>query len=359
MKKIDIPILLVSIIITLFGVVMVYDASSVIAYRDFGDKYYFIRDQTLWSILGFLALFVFTNIDYHFWKRMALPLLITTIVLLVGVFIPGIGVKALGASRWVNLKFFILQPTEFAKLSFSIYLAAWFSSKEKGRLWAFLLLLALVIGLIILQPDMGTGIILVVTSLAIYFLSGANILHFFILIPLFVVIAVLVIKVAPYRAARILTFLDPLRDPQGASYHIQQILIALGSGGLLGLGLGQSRQKYEYLPESTTDSIFAIIGEEIGFIGSVIIISLFILLFFRGFKIAQVAKDNFGRLLAGGLTSYLAIQTLINIGAQVAILPLTGVPLPFISYGGSSLIVNLAAIGILLNISKSSNHKQL
>lgn len=353
MKGADFYILLLTIVLTFFGILMVYDASSVSAFRDFGDQYHFIRDQAVWAALGIIILFVFSLIDYHFWKKLALPLLFITMLLLIAVLIPGIGIKTQGASRWLDFKFFILQPTEFAKISLSIYLAAWFSRKEKGRLWAFLALLTVFLGLVILQPDMGTALILGLTSISIYFLSGANIFHFLVILPIFFMLSVIFVKLAPYRTARILTFLDPLRDPQGASYHITQVLIALGSGGLMGLGLGQSRQKYEYLPESTTDSIFAIIGEEIGFIGSLILITLFLLLFFRCFKIAKEAKDNFGKLLAGGLASFLAIQTLINIGAQVTILPLTGVPLPFISYGGSSLITNLAAIGIILNISKT------
>lgn len=354
MKKIDFFPFLVAVILTLFGIVMIYDASSVIAFRDFGDKYHFLKDQTLWAAIGLSIIIIFSFIDYHFWQKIALPLLLITLVFLLGVFIPGFGIKALGARRWLDFKVFVLQPTDFAKISLSIYLAAWFANKERGRLWAFILLLGFVLGLVILQPDMGTAIILAATALVIYFLSGANILHFLAMLPLLIGLLVVLIKFVPYRMARVLTFLNPLRDPQGASYHIQQILIALGSGGFLGLGLGQSRQKYEYLPESTTDSIFAIIAEEVGFLGSLVLIGLFIFLFFRGFKIATSAKDNFGKLLAGGLVSFLAIQTLINLGAQVALLPLTGVPLPFISYGGSSLIISLAAVGILLNISKTA-----
>lgn len=353
MKKIDFIILLITLALTLFGILMVFNVSGVIGFRDFQDKYYFFKGQILWATIGWVGLFIFSFIDYRFWKKMALPLLLLTIILLVAVFIPGFGVKALGATRWLDFKFFTLQPTEFAKLALSIYLAAWFSSKEKGRFWAFLILLGTLLGLVIAQPDMGTGIILGAMSVVIYFLSGARILHLLFIIPALLGAFILFVKIAPYRMARVLTFFDPFSDPRGSSYHIQQILIALGSGGLLGLGLGQSKQKFEYLPESTTDSIFAVIGEEIGFLGSVVLISLFIILFFRGFKVASQAPDNFGKLLAGGLISYLAIQTIVNLGAQVALIPLTGVPLPFISYGGSSLIIALVSIGILLNISKS------
>lgn len=353
MRRVDLSILVATIVLVLFGIVMVYDVSSVIAFRDFADKYHFIKDQVMWVALGLVCLFIFSIIDYHLWGKLAVPLLLLTIIFLVGVFMPGFGVKLLGASRWLDFKLFLFQPTEFSKLALTIYLAAWFSNKEKGRFWAFLLLLVIVLGLVIAQPDMGTAVILAGTSLVIYFLSGANLMHFLLLAPVGIAAAVIFIKIAPYRMARILTFLDPLRDPQGASYHIQQILIAVGSGGLLGVGLGQSRQKYEYLPEAVTDSIFAIVAEEIGFIGTSLIILLFIFLFARCFKVAGEAKDHFGRLLAGGITAFLVIQTVINMGAQVALLPLTGVPLPFISYGGSSLIVSLSAIGILLNISKT------
>lgn len=352
MRRTDFPIFILTIVLTLFGIVMVYNASSISAFRDFGDQYHFVRDQILWATIGLAILFVFSAVDYHFWERLALPLLVVTIVLLVAVLIPGIGTKALGASRWLDFKLFVLQPTEFAKISLSIYLAAWLSNKERGRLWAFLLLLGVFLGLVILQPDMGTAIILVTTSLSIYFLSGANIFHFLVIFPLFFILGVLFVKLAPYRMARILTFFDPLRDPQGASYHIQQILIALGSGGLLGLGLGQSRQKYEYLPESTTDSIFAIIGEEVGFIGSFILISLFLVLIYKIYRITYLTQDRFARLLSAGIFAFFNLQVIINLAGMVNLIPLTGVPLPFISYGGSNILVAFALMGIIISISR-------
>lgn len=219
---------------------------------------------------------------------------------------------------------------------------------------AFLLLMGLIISLVILEPDMGTAAIILAEALIVYFLAGANILHFVIVFPITVILGFILIVFEPYRAARLTAFLNPIKSLDVSSYHVKQILIALGVGGLTGVGLGNSLQKYAYLPENTTDSIFAIIAEEIGFIGAMMLILLFIIVVWRGFLIAAKAKDTFGKLLAGGIISFLAVQTIINLGAQTALIPLTGVPLPFISYGGSALVVDLCAVGILLNISKQS-----
>lgn len=338
--------------LTLFGLVMIYNASVVIAQRDFGDKYRYVHDQAIWVGLGICLMSIVSFIEYHFWQRIALPLLFATLVLLAAVFIPGIGISALGASRWVNFGFFVVQPAELAKFSLILYLASWFSAKEKGRFLAFLLLLSLVIGLILLEPDMGTSIVLASTAVMLYFLSGAPLYHFLLLIPASLAAIGALITLTPYRFLRLLTFLDQERDPLGASYHIRQTLFALGNGGLTGVGLGQSFQKYAYLPESTTDSIFAIIAEELGFIGSLFIILLLLFVLYRGFIIARGAPDMFGKLLAAGIASFLAMQITINLAAQVALLPFTGIPLPFISYGGSSLVVVLLSIGILLSISR-------
>ena len=270
------------------------------------------------------------------------------------VFIPGVGVYALGARRWVNLGFSVLQPAEFIKLALSIYLASWLSHKEKGRLAAFLLLLGLIVVLVMLEPDMGTTIVILLEALVVYFLSGGSMVYFAIILPIISFIGFILIKLSPYRMKRFETFFNINQSITDSSYHVRQILIALGSGGIFGVGLGNSLQKYAYLPETTTDSIFAIIAEELGFVGSVAITAIFGLIVWRGFFIAINAKDNFGKLLAGGIISFLAIQTIINLAAQTALLPLTGIPLPFISYGGSALIVDLASIGILINIEKKT-----
>ena len=352
MKKMDITLLFSVILLTLFGFFMIYDASSYVAFRDFGDKYHYLKDQFVWVLLGFAGLTFFSFFDYRKLYHLAFPLLCIALTLLVLVFVPGIGVHLLGASRWVDLGFILLQPAEFVKLALAIYLAAWFSIKEKERTPAFLLLMGLVLTLVMLEPDMGTAIVILSEALAVYFLSGARILHFVLLGPILAILGFIFIKFSPYRAKRLESFLNLNNEIESSSYHVKQILIALGAGGLTGVGLGNSVQKYAYLPESTTDSIFAIIAEELGFIGATALIIFFIFIMARCLSIGVNAKDNFGKLLGGGIATFLAVQTIINLAAQTALFPLTGIPLPFISYGGSALIVDLCAIGILLNISK-------
>ncbi|HUD04908.1 MAG TPA: putative lipid II flippase FtsW [Patescibacteria group bacterium] len=352
MKKIDLILLVSVLLLTFFGLFMIYDASSFVAFRDFADKYHYVKDQIFWIILGVIALFFFSRFDYRRLYNLAIPILLVAIGLLLAVFIPGVGVKVLGASRWINLRFTVLQPSEFVKIALAIYLAAWFSKKEKGRIWSFLLLLSMIIVLVILEPDMGTAVIILAEGIILYFLSGARTLYFFILTPVIAVLGFLFAKLEPYRAARITSYLNFNQGISSSSYHIRQILIALGSGGLTGVGLGNSLQKYAYLPENATDSIFAIIAEELGFLGAFLIIAVFVIIVWRGFYIAINARDQFGKLLAGGIITFLAMQIIINLSAQTALLPLTGIPLPFISYGGSALIINLTAIGILLNIAR-------
>lgn len=352
MKRIDLLLLLLVVGVSLFGLLMVFDASSFISFRDFGTKYHYSTDQFLWMILGFLGLGFFSWFDYKKIYSFSIPLLLIAIGLLVAVFLPGIGVKVLGAHRWINLHVFVLQPAEFVKLTLAIYLAAWFSTKEKGRFSAFLLLMGLVLGLVLLEPDMGTAIIILCEALVLYFLSGGKIAHFLTAIPIIGGLGLLLAIISPYRAVRLTTFLNPSQDTGSSSYHVRQILIALGNGGWFGVGLGNSLQKYAYLPENTTDSIFAIIAEEIGFLGSLVVLGVLIAIIWCGMKIALSTTDSFGRLLAGGITAFLGSQMLINLGAQTALLPLTGVPLPFISYGGSALVVDLCSIGILINIAR-------
>ena len=357
MKKIDISLLLSVFVLTCFGIFMIFDASSFVAYRDFADKYHYVRDQFFWVILGFTALTFFSYFDYHRLYSLAIYILALALVLLILVFVPGIGVYLLGARRWIDMGVFILQPAEFVKLALAIYLAAWFSNKATGRLFAVLLLMGLVLGLVMLEPDMGTTIVILSEAFVIYFLSGARIVYLFLLVPILTFLGFLFIKLSPYRTKRLDAFLNINESVESSSYHVKQILIALGSGGITGVGLRNSIQKYAYLPESTTDSIFAIIAEELGFVGAVGLILFFIFIISRCFYIAVNAKDNFGKLLAGGITTFLAIQTIVNLAAQTALVPLTGIPLPFLSYGGSALIVDLAAVGILLNISKQRGNK--
>lgn len=337
-----------------FGLVMVYDASSAQALTSFKDKYFFLKEQFKWIILGLLTCGFFSFFDYRQLRKLALPGLVTSLILLVIVFLPGIGVRAYGAHRWINLGFTVLQPSEISKLALIIYLSTWLSVKETGRFLSFALLIGLMVGLILLEPDMGTAIILLGTALSIYYLSGSDLKGMIFLFPMVILGGIGLAISSPYRLKRVLTFLDPNADPLGASYHIRQVLIALGSGGIFGLGLGNSRQKYSYLPEATTDSIFAIIGEELGLIGTTVVISLFCFLFYRLFKMAVLVEDRFARFLALGIVSWLGLQTAVNLASMTALIPLTGVPLPFISYGGSALVMEMAGVGILISIYRRS-----
>lgn len=336
--------------LTFFGVLMVYNASVIEAFKVFNDKYYYLKNQALWAFLGLMMMVIVSKFNYRAWKKFAGPVFFINLILLIVVLIPGIGTQAKGAKRWLNLGFFILQPSELIKLTLSLYLASWLL--EKRSLWHFLALITIVSTLIVLEPDLGTLVIIASNAFLVYFLSGVSLLK---LLPLGIISflsGLLMIFSSSYRKSRFLTFLDPSRDPLGSSYHIRQVLIALGAGGIFGLGLGQSRQKYEFLPEVTTDSIFAIIAEELGFLGASLVILLFLIILIKGLLITKRAPDKFGQLLAGGITGWIGIQAFINLGAMVGLIPLTGLPLPFISYGGSSLIVALTGMGILLNISK-------
>lgn len=338
--------------IALFGVLMVYNTSVPIAIRDFGDAHFFIKDQMLWLVIGIISLIFFSNIEYKFWYLFAVPILLVTLGLLIAVFFPIIGMNLYGASRWLNFGFFTVQPSELAKLAVCIYLAAWLSNREKGRFQAFVMFLGATVGLVLLQPDMGTSIILLVISLSVYFVSGAPLKQLATFIPIAVGLFVILAVITPYRLERLTTFINPNSDPLGSSYQIRQALLAIGSGGWTGVGFGKSRQKYEYLPEANTDAIFAIISEETGFIGALLVSGGYLFIIYKGFSIVKKAPDTFAKLLATGIVSWFGFQSAINIGAIVKLMPLTGVPLPLISYGGSSFIILMTAFGMLLNISR-------
>lgn len=350
-QQVDLPLLVTVGFLLSFGLLMVYDASVIQGLKDFKDGYYYIRQQLIWVVIGIISMIFFANFDYNKLKTFSLPLMILSIILLLTVFIPNLGVSGGGAHRWLKIGPITLQPAEIVKLTGVIFLSAIF---QKGaRFFPFLILILIVTVITaILQRDLGSSLVFVATSAVMYFAAGGAIWHFVVAIPVGLVVLLALIFTSGYRSKRVLAFLDPFSDPQGFTYHISQVLIALGSGGLFGLGLGHSRQKFEYIPEVSTDSIFGIIGEELGFAGTVLIIILFATVIFRGFKIAENCQDNFGRVLSLGLTSWLGIQVIINLSSMTALLPLTGVPLPFISYGGSALVVNLTAVGILLNISR-------
>lgn len=352
LKRIDFSLLLVVVLLTLFGLLMIYDASSYSAFRNFGDKLHYVKEQFVWMFMGFGGILVFSRVDYRKFQKIAFPLLVISLFLLALVFLPGVGVYTLGARRWIHIGSFIIQPTEFIKPVLAIYLAAWFSKKQKEKILSFFGLVGFIMLLVMLEPDMGTALIILSEALIVYFLEGASLFYLAASVPVIAIFGIILIVIAPYRAARLTTFFNPAVSTLTSSYHVKQILISLGSGGIGGLGFGNSLQKYAYLPENTTDSIFAIIAEETGFIGGTILIGILFYIIFRGFTISLGAKDVFGRYLAAGITAFLGVQMVINLGAQTAAFPLTGVPLPFLSYGGSSLIVDLAAIGILLSISR-------
>lgn len=352
-KGIDIQLLSTVMVLLIFGAIMVYDASVIQALNDHKDSYFYIRQQLIWAALGLTSMFFFSQFNYKKFRIYAVPAMWVSFTLLLAVFIPGFGVSGGGAHRWLKFGSITVQPAEIIKLTGVIYLAALF--EKKARLIPFaVLVLGVTFVTAVLQRDLGSSIVFVAIATLLYFASGAPIWHFLVTLPVGIGALLMLIFTSGYRSKRVLAFLDPFSDPQGFSYHISQVLIALGSGGLFGLGLGHSRQKFEYIPEVSTDSIFGIIGEELGFFGSLFLISLFIFLIFRGLKIAQDCSDNFGKILALGITCWIGIQVVINLSAMTALMPLTGVPLPFISYGGSALVANLTAIGILLNISKQN-----
>lgn len=350
-SRIDLPLLISTLILLIFGLIMVYDSSVIQGLKYFKDSHYYIRQQLLWVGLGIVSLFFFSNFDYRRFSKLATPLLLFSIFILLAVFIPGLGVTGGGAHRWLGIGNFTVQPAEIIKLTGVIFLSSVFAKRVK---LLPLLGLVLTVTLItaVLQRDLGTAFVFVATCTLLYFASGGPLWQLLAALPVGAVALAALIFTSGYRSKRILAFLDPFSDPQGFTYHILQVLIALGSGGLFGLGLGNSRQKFEYIPEVTTDSIFAIIGEELGFLGGTLLIILFGVLIFRGLRIVERCQDRFGKILALGLTSWLGIQVCINLSSMTSLLPLTGVPLPFISYGGSALVANLTAVGILLNISK-------
>lgn len=353
-------LLLILFVLLIFGFIMMASVSSVQGYQNFGDSYYYVKHQMMYGgLLGMIGFFVMSKIDYHYWKKYAFPIAVGTIILLIAVFIPGIGTELLGAKRWIHIGGFFFQPSEVVKLSFLIYLAAWLEKQGKhiGDLsygfLSFLTMLGVLVFLIaIAQKDLGTMIVIAVISIVVYFVAGAPWKHIGYLFLGGVISVVTLITIAPYRIARVTVFLNQAKDPDGIGYHVSQALLAIGSGGLFGLGLGHSRQKFNYLPEVMSDSIFAIIAEEMGFIVALTLILLYLGLILRSLYIAKNAPDQFGLFLAVGITTWIGFQAFVNIGAMLAIVPLTGIPLPFISYGSSSMIMLLASMGLLANISK-------
>jgi cell division protein FtsW len=351
------PLLLVVVLILLcIGLVMVYSASSFTAARYYGDASYFFQKQLLGATLGVIVMLVMMRVDYRLWRRFSLLGLAIGVPLLALVLI--IGTSAYGASRWLMIGSFIsFQPSELIKLVLALYIADWLARKgnQVGTFWyglaPFILLVGLVIGLVLLQKDMGTASVIAILTTAMFFTAGANILQF---LPALGCGFLIFLSQAfsGYRYYRLIGFLNPFKYTTDINLQLYQSLLALGSGGWLGVGLGASRQKTGYLPLPYIDSIFAIIGEELGYIGCMAVVVLFMILAFRGFRLARRTQDVYGALLATGITTWIVVQAMINIGATTGTIPYTGVPLPFISYGGTSLVITLAGIGVLLNISR-------
>lgn len=357
-KAVDAVLLSAVLSLLALGIVMVYSASSVSAEVHFGDAYYFLKRQLIWTTLAIAAMMVALGIDYHWWKRFATAILIATVILLVLVLVPGLGRTVNGAQRWLGTGGIYLQPSEIAKLGMAIFAAAHLTrhidvmkSFRRGIL-PMLAVLGAVFALILAEPDLGTALAIGTVVFVLLFVAGARIVHLASLGAVGLAGIAIAIWLEPYRMKRVFAFLDPWSDPLGSGYHIIQSLYAIGSGGLFGVGLGRSREKFLYLPEPHTDFIFAILGEELGLIGTLVVLLLFFLLIWRGLRAAMHAPDLFGSLLAVGLTSAIAVQAMMNIAVVTASMPITGIPLPFLSFGGSSLIFTMIGIGILLNISR-------
>lgn len=364
----DVPLLLIVSTIVCFGLIMLWSASAPSGYEEFADSYYFVKHQIIFGLIpGLAAMVLFSRVPYTFWQRHAWNLLILSIVLLVLVFIPGFSAGIGTAHSWISIGgVFSVQPSEIVKLTFLFYLAAWLGARDErgvrdvhGGFLPFLLVLGTIILLLILQPDIGTMSIIAAMALVVYFVAGAPLTYVFGLIAAGVAGIALLITAAPYRAARFTTFLNPELDPQGIGYHINQALLAIGSGGLFGVGYGHSRQKFQYLPEVAGDSIFAVIGEELGFVVALVTIALFVLLLWRLLAIANHTTDRFAKYFVVGVAAWISLQAFVNIGSMVALMPITGVPLPFISYGGTSLAVSMAAIGVVLGISRREGSRRL
>ncbi len=337
---------------SLIGLVFIFEASAVNSSRVFGDSLHYLKSQGVWIFLGLFVIAIFSFIDYKKLYFLSFISLILTIILLVIVLIPGVGSKVGGARRWIDLGFFSVQPTELAKFSVIIYLSSWFSKKEKNRFLPFISLICFLVFLIILQPDMGTAIIIFSISLIIYYFSGARFMDFVYILGGSIIGIYFLIKLSPYRFNRLLAFLNPAVDPLGISYHINQIFISLSSGGFFGRGFGASRQKYLFLPEAHTDSIYAIIGEEYGFIGGLILIVLYFVFVYKIYHLIRLAPDRLARLILIGIFAFFNLQFIVNLSGMTGLFPLVGVPIPFLSYGGSNLLISFALIGIMLNIEK-------
>ncbi|MFN8232549.1 MAG: putative lipid II flippase FtsW [Actinomycetota bacterium] len=347
-------------LLSVAGLVMVFSASSVSAFTTYGSSFWFFNRQLLYAGIGAVVLVLTSRMRYTVWQRLSIPFLAATIGLLLLALHPAAGTSAYGASRWIDLGSFTLQPSEFAKLALVAF-AATVLTKKRNRLDDPMhlviplgIVVAIVAGIVIMQRDLGTTLILVGTVFLLLFVAGVRLRYLMITGAFGLLCTGYLILGEGYRRTRLLSFSDPWADAQNTGYQLIQGLIALGSGGWFGVGLGASRQKWEFVPNAHTDFIFAIIGEELGFVGGLVILGLVVLLVYAGIRIAVRAPDTFGRLLAAGITAWIGLQAIVNLGAVTGLLPITGVPLPLVSFGGSALIVTLAAVGVLSNIARCS-----
>lgn len=365
-QPLDHVLFVITSILIILGILILMGVTASLSQKRFGTAYYLVGHQILFGLIPGLILgtIVFRTPIISL-KKIAPFLLLGNLVLLGMVFLPKIGTGFGGATRWVSLGPISFQPSEFLKPVFFLYLATWLSSRtgkkrttktsKKGlneNLITFLIIVGLISLFLILQPDFSTLVIIIFVAVLMYFGAETPLWHGLLVISIVIGALLVLVNIAPYRMERFLVFLNPETDPMGIGYQIKQCLMTVGSGGISGLGLGLSRQKFGFLPGSMSDSIFAVFSEETGFIGSVFLISIFLGFLWRGFKIARESQEKFSKLCALGITSWIVIQAFVNIGSMIGILPLTGIPLPFISYGGSALIAELIGTGILLNISK-------
>ena len=356
----DRALLLAVAALSAFGLVMVFSASEVQGWLWFHNAAYYFERQLIWLVLGLVLLWAGAHLDYHRLRPLAWPLGLAAVALMVLVLLPHFGVEVNGARRWLRLGPLQMQPAELAKIAAIIFMALWLE-RHRERLGSledgvvpFLALLGLITMLVILERDLGTTMIVAAILLAQFLVAGGRKRHVLLLALIIGLCVYMFIRMEPYRLHRIVAFFDPWADPLNTGFQAIQSVVALGSGGIAGVGLGQSIQKYQWLPFAHTDFIFAIVGEETGLIGTSAVLALFGLFAYRGYRVALKAPDAFGSLLACGITTWIAFQAMVNVAAVTVTLPTTGVPLPFISYGGSSLAIALGAVGILLNVSTQS-----
>jgi cell division protein FtsW len=356
-RRFDPLLIIPAMILVGLGIVMVYSASFAIAGQRFGDSYHFLKKQAMAAALGIALMFCLAKLDYHRWQVLAIPLLTLSGVLLGILILPGMRHEVGGSARWLRLSFFSFQPGELAKFALVIYMAHSLTKKEgkmrsfKAGFLPYILILGVFFALVLRQPDFGTGIVFVALVFLFLFAAGARLLFLGSAVVAVLPVLFFLVTRAHYRLERLLIYLNPWSDPSHAGFQIIQSFLAFGAGKLLGVGLGDGRQKLFYLPEVHTDFIFSVIGEELGLVGVTLVIGLFVFLILRGFRACYRAPDLFGNYLALGMTLLIALQTLLNMGVVMGLLPTKGSTLPFISHGGTSLMINLIAVGILLNIS--------